>query len=185
MARPSTIETLPPELRTAFDRFLATRKDLTIDDVTAWLNEQLAGSGVQLSVSRSAVGRYRKSFEEVAAHIRESREIASAFARELGAVPEGDMGGVLIEMLRSLVYKVGARKLGDDAVDPVEIARLAKAVKDLAAGTKLGVEAEAKIREQARRELEAEARSKVSTAVGDGRLDAETAEEAMRIMGFV
>lgn len=184
MPRPSSIDTLPPDLRTAFDRFLASRKDLTIDDVTAWLNERLAGSGVLVTVSRSAVGRYRKSFEEVAAHIRESRAIASAFARELGAIPEGDMGSVLIEMLRSLVYKVGARKLGDDAVDPVEIARLAKAVKDLAAGTKLGVEAEAKIREQARKELEEEAKTKVTTAVGDGRLDAETAEQALRVMGF-
>ncbi len=183
MPRPSTIVTLPPELRAAFDRFLASRKDLTIDDVTAWLNEQLAGSGVRVTVSRSAVGRYRKTFEEAAAKIRESREIAAAFAREVGTAPEGNLGAHLVELVRGLAFKIAAHA-DDGTIDPGDLVKLAKAVRDIESGAKLTIETEAKAREQARKELEEEAKRNVRTAVGDGRLDAETAEEAMRIMGF-
>jgi len=183
MPRPSTIDTLPPELRAAFDRFLASRKDLTIDDVTAWLNEQLSGSGVTVTVSRSAVGRYRKTFEEAAAKIRESREIATAFAREMGTVPEGNLGARLVELVRWLAFEIANRSEPGD-MDFTDLAKLAKSVKDVETGAKLSIEAETKIREQARRELEDEARKKVSSAVGDGRLDAETAEQALRVLGF-
>jgi hypothetical protein len=184
MPKPSTIDTLPPELRTAFDRFLASRKDLTIDDVTAWLNEQLADSGVQVSVSRSAVGRYRKTFEEAAAKIRESREIAAAFAREVGAAPDGNLGAQLVELVRGLAFKI-ATNSDAKQMDFADLAKLAKSVKDVEAGAKLSIEAEAKVREQVRKELEEEAKRNVRTAVGDGRMDPEAAEEAMRIMGFV
>lgn len=184
MAKPSTIDTLPPELRAAFDRFLASRKDLTIDDVTAWLNEQLVDSGVQITVSRSAVGRYRKTFEEAAAKIRESREIAAAFAREVGTTPDGNLGAQLVELVRGLAFKIATHS-DPKLMDFGDLAKLAKSVKDVEAGAKLSIEAETKIREQVRKELEEEAKRNVRTAVGDGRLDPEAAEEAMRIMGFV
>jgi hypothetical protein len=183
MPKSSTIDTLPPELRQAFDRFLASRKDLTLDDVTAWLNEQLAGSGVSVTVSRSAVGRYRKTFEEAASKIRESREIASAFARELGTAPEGNLGAQLVELVRGLAFKIASRS-DPGEMDFADLAKLAKSVKDVEAGAKLGIEAEAKIREQARRELEEEAKRRVSSAVSDGRLDADTAEQTLRVLGF-
>ena len=162
---------------------MASRKDLTIDDVTAWLNEQLADSGVQVSVSRSAVGRYRKTFEEAAAKIRESREIAAAFAREVGAAPEGNLGAQLVELVRGMAFKIMAHADPGD-IDASEFAKLAKAIRDVEAGAKLSVETEAKLREQVRKELEEQAKKNVRLAVGDGIMDAETAEEAMRIMGF-
>lgn len=142
----SKIKTLPAPIRKELDRLLAGGAH-TLDQIVAHLQKLGA------PVSRSAVGRYSQEFEEVAAHIRESREIASAFARELGEVPEGDMGRVLIEIVHRLVFKAGVAKLRDgDAIDAIDAARLAKAIKDLAAGSKIGLDTEIKIREQARKE---------------------------------
>lgn len=142
----SKIKALPAPIRKELDRLLAGGAH-TLDQIVAHLQKLGA------PVSRSAVGRYSQEFEEVAAHIRESREIASAFARELGEVPEGDMGRVLIEIVHRLVFKAGVAKLRDgDAIDAIDAARLAKAIKDLAAGSKIGLDTEIKIREQARKE---------------------------------
>jgi len=183
----SRIDALPPELRAEFDRFLASRPDLSITDLTGWVNERLASEGVSLTVSRSAVGRYSQSFEQAASKIRESREIAGAFARELGEAPDGDMGRVLVELMHGIAFKaIMARADGEaEAIDTLDVGRLAKAIKDLAAGTKISVDIEAQIREQARKEMEDEARKKIGAAVDDKRLDPQVAEEALRVMGFV
>ena len=146
MARKSSIKKLPPALRKEIDKLLADGRH-TIDQIVAHL--QSLGA----EVSRSSVGRYSKQFEEVAAKMRESREIASAFARELGEVPEGDTGKVLVELTRNLVFKhvLNSTEMGAD-VAPQDMMRLAKAIKDLSSSSKLGIETEVKIREQARKE---------------------------------
>lgn len=178
MARKSTIKRLPPQLRKELDRLL-TSGQYTLDQVVAHLRTMGA------DVSRSAVGRYSQEFEEVAKHLRESREIAAGFARELGELPEGDMGQVLVELVRSVVFRVAMRQT-DKAEDiaPIELARLAKAVKDLASGAKTSVDMEVKIKEQARREMAEETKATLENAARGGSLDPAAAEEALRLLGF-
>ena len=179
MSRQSTVKKLPAQIRKELDRLLAGGAH-TLDQVVEHLRQLGA------PVSRSAVGRYSQEFEEVAAHIRESREIASAFARELGEVPEGDMGRVLIEIVHRLVFKAGVAKLRDgDAIDAVDAARLAKAIKDLAAGSKIGVDMEIKIREQAAAEAAKEAAGAAEAVGREKGLSADTVEEIKsRILGI-
>ena len=74
MSRHSSIELLPDEDKRELDRQLSEGK-LTLDQLVAALESR----GV--TVSRSALGRYRKGFEETAAKLRESRDVASAFAK--------------------------------------------------------------------------------------------------------
>ncbi len=178
MARKSSIRRLPPPLRKELDRLLADGR-YTLDQVTAHL--QTLGA----AVSRSAVGRYSQEFEEVARHLRESREIAAGFARELGDLPEGDTGHMLVELVRSVVFRVAMKSAGStDEVEPIDLARLAKAIKDLAAGSKISVEMEIKIRERAKREaLEAAAQAAESAAKQAGLDDEQYALIRARILG--
>ena len=175
----SKIKALPPQIRKELDRLLAGGAH-TLDQVVAHLRQLGA------PVSRSAVGRYSQEFEEVAAHIRESREIAGAFARELGEVPEGDMGRVLIEIVHRLVFKASVAKLRDgDAIDAVDAARLAKAIKDLAAGSKIGLDTEIKIREQVAAETARQAAGEAEAVGREKGLSAETVEAIKsRILGI-
>lgn len=174
----SSIKRLPQPLRQELDKLLASGRH-TLDEICQHLRA-LGGE-----VSRSAVGRYSQEFEEAAAKIRESREIAAAFARELGDVPDGDMGRVLVELVHSLTYKVVMARAGDEGdIDPLEIQRLAKAIKDLSSSSKISADMELKIKEAAKQEAQEEMRAKLDDAVqGDG-LDPAVAEEALRVLGF-
>lgn len=163
MPRPSTIKTLPTELRQEFDRFLADRPDLTLDDLTAWLNERLADEGVTVSVSRSAVGRYRQSYEEAVQHMRETREMAAGFARELPNFKNDKVGELLLEALHTLLFKAATAQTEADQVKPMDVMLLCKSIKDLFATSKIGVETEAKIRQEA----EEQARKKIASEVED------------------
>ncbi|MHC1792024.1 DUF3486 family protein [Solidesulfovibrio sp.] len=178
MARQSSVKKLPTPIRKELDRLLADGAH-TLDQVVAHLRQLGA------PVSRSAVGRYSQEFEEVAAHIRESREVAAAFARELGEVPEGDMGRVLVEVVHRLVFKAGVAKLREGAIDAVDAARLAKAIKDLAAGSKISVDMEFKIREQVAAETAKKAAGEAEAVGREKGLSAETVEAIKsRILGI-
>lgn len=165
----SSIKRLPPQLRKELDRLLASGAH-TLDQVVEHLRQLGA------PVSRSAVGRYSQEFEEVAVHIRESREVTAAFARELGEVPEGDMGRVLVEIVHRLVFKAGMHQLREGTIDAADAARLAKAIKDLAAGSKISVDMEVKIKELAREEAKREAVHDVENVAREKGLSRETVE---------
>lgn len=178
MPRKSSIKKLPPELRKEIDKLLADGRH-TIDQIVA--NLQSLGA----EISRSSVGRYSKQFEEVAAKMRESREIAAAFARELGEVPEGDTGQILVEIMRNLVFKLALNaNEKDDDVEIKDVMRLAKAIKDLSRASKTGVEIEAKIREQARKEaLEKAANDAAGAAKQAGLTEAQFGLIRAKILG--
>ena len=137
-------------------------------------------------VSRSAVGRYSQQFEEVAAKMRESREISAAFARELGELPEGDTGLILVEIMRNLVFKLAlsANEKEDDC-DIKDVMRLAKAIKDLSQSSKLSVETEAKIREQARQEMAEEAAAKLNCAEKQRLISSDVATTVKQALGIL
>ncbi len=186
MAGKSSIKRLPPELREEFDRFLASAVHLTIDDICGWLNERLEAHGLEERVSRSAVGRYSQQFERVAAKIRATRELSAVFTKQLGEAAMNDSGRFLVETVRNLVFNISMAKHGEaaDTVDPKDAALLARAMKDLASAAKLSVDVELKIREEAKREAQAEMRRKLDAAVDGARLDPAVAEEALRALGF-
>lgn len=148
----SKIKTLPPEIRQEVDRLLAEGRH-GVREIAAHLK------GLGADVSKSSVGRYAQEFEEVAARMREGREIAAAFSRELGAIPEGDMGRVLVEMVHHLAFKVLMAESQGDAptIDSKELMQLARAIKDAGAVTKTSVELELKLRKEVAVKAEAAA----------------------------
>jgi hypothetical protein len=171
------VKRLPPEILEAIHKLLDGGQ--TLDAIL----EHLAGLGA--TVSRSALGRYSQDYQHIAAKLREAREISTAFAAQLSDMPN-DMGRVVTELLQSLVFKVLLNEAEGEKPDlkAGELMFLAKAIKDMASANKTSADMEMKIREVARKEIEAEARKKLDAAVGGGKLDKEAAEEALRILGF-
>jgi len=174
MSRPSTIELLPPEEKAELDKLLASGR-MTLDSLLDHLTVQ------GLSVSRSALGRYRKSFDEVAVKLRESREVAAAFAKELGAVPDDDMGQLLTELVHTLTFKVAS---ADAKFKPMDVMLLAKALKDLSSSKQTSTKLAMQIRAEEKKRLKEEVIDKLKNAEGQGGLSKETAAEARRILGF-
>jgi len=181
MARKSTVKTLPAQIRAEVDRLLGDGR-FTLDDVVTHLRKLGA------DVSRSALGRYSKEFEEVAARMRESREVATAFARELGEIPNNDMGRILVEMLHGLVFRVLKQRTKEDQdapVKPMDLMLLAKAIKESVGSTKISAELEMKIRDRVAAETAQKAAGVAEDVAREKGLSAETVEAIKaRILGI-
>jgi hypothetical protein len=165
MAGKSSITKLDPRVKEAVDNAIRDGK-LTIDDIVAIIVE-LGGDA-----SRSAVGRYKKRAESMMGRYREAQEIAKVWVGKLQTDPEGDVGRLLSEMLRTTAFST----LGDmDSASPQDLMFLGKALKDLASAEKLTAERILAVRREAAKDAAAVA---VKEAKGAGLSD--EAAEAIR-----
>lgn len=154
MDRLSSIDALPDELRAAIQRAIAERR-LTVDGLVELVNE--AGH----SVSRSAMGRYRKTAAQRLATLRETQEIAGEWMAQVKAQPDGDVGQLLAEMLKLLAYQTQMdMQLDEKAIDPLQLTRLSQMIRNLATADVTRT----KLREEANKAARAEA-ADISTAV--------------------
>ena len=152
MSQPSSIEQIPEALRTALQKWLRN-PSITQKQATERLNELLAGHGLEITISRSAVNRYARRMDKAGAKIRESREIAKMWIAELGAQPQGQVGHLLNELVRTIAFDA-AVKLGesDNPVPPKALRELATAIQRLEQATTMSVKREEVIREQVKRQ---------------------------------
>ncbi|HLT43786.1 MAG TPA: phage protein Gp27 family protein, partial [Luteimonas sp.] len=90
--------------------------------------------------------------------------------------PEGDVGRLLSEMLRTVAWQTIGSMGETDAVAPNEIMLLARAIKDLAAADKVAMERELKIRQEVARQA-ADAATKIAKRGG---LSADAVQEIRR-----
>jgi len=163
MGRKSAIKQLDPAIREAADSAIREGR-ATIEEITALINSM----GGQ--VSKSAVGRYKQQAEAQMARYREAQEVAKVWIGKLQADPEGDVGRLLAEMLRTTAFQT----LGDiEAGSPQDVMFLAKALKDLASADKLTADRILLVRREAAKDA-AEKVSSVGKAKG---LSAETVAE--------
>lgn len=155
MARKSAITRMDPRIRAAVDAAIRDGR-ATIADIVSLVNE-LGGQ-----VSKSSVGRYRKSVEATMVHYQQAQALAKTWAEQL---PEnGDVAQLTRQILSVLAFRA-AGDLGDgETVNGQEVSFLARAMKDIAAATKTDVEARQKIREA----VAAEAAEKATTAAKAG-----------------
>jgi hypothetical protein len=176
VSRHSSIELLPADVRGELDRKLAAGQ-LTLDQLLDDLQDQ----GV--SISRSALGRYRKTFEDTAAKLRESREVAQAFAKELGTVPNDEMGQMLIELVHTMAFRMMSQPEAEK-FKTSDLMKLAITLKSLSAAQVDSTKLAMKIRETERQKLNDEINKKLTEAKDLGDITAEAAMEAKRILGF-
>ncbi|MCL1939550.1 MAG: DUF3486 family protein [Desulfovibrionaceae bacterium] len=164
MTRKSSIRTkLPPEILRELDKKLM-QGALTLDALLAFIRGR-----VNDPPSRSALGRYAASFNETARAMRENREYARQLAQELGPESlEGDQGRLLVEILRGLVFTAMQKRATDpDATfDAAEVAKIARSLKDLSHAMHLEQDFAKRIKDETRKEVEAEMRSRVEALGG-------------------
>ena len=106
MARPSTIDRLPAEIREAIGRLRDHGK--TLDEILDHLR------AMEVEVSRSALGRHVQAMEKVGERLRRSRAVSEALVRQLGDAPESKTARLNIEMMHSFVFDFLASAEEDD-----------------------------------------------------------------------
>jgi hypothetical protein len=148
MPRPSKIDRLPPEVKTAIAQL--RERGHTIDEILAHLGKLAPAA----QISRSGLGRHVQELEKVAEKIRASREISEALVKQFGDAPENKTARLNIELMHSAVLKLAAQD-GDVTFDPKEVLFLSDALAKLAAAQKLDTDNTLRIRKEVMKQAEA------------------------------
>lgn len=182
MARqPSSIDLLPDDIREKLRELLRDPRCTQLE-ATRKINEILEADGHPERVTKSSVNRYALKMEEAGAKLRQSREIAEMWIGRLGAAPQGQVGNLVNEILRTLSFDV-TLFLQKGEVDMESAPAVVDMLKGLALtmqrleqAANLNVKREAEIRNQA---LE-EAAEKAGDVAKQAGVSAETIQRIRR-----
>lgn len=171
MARASTIEQLPADILEQLQELLRDPR-VTQLEATAQINAVLEQQGHD-TVSKSAVNRYSVKMEEVGAKLQQSREMAKMWIGKLGAAPQGQVGKLVNEIIRTMAFDTAMHMSeGDEPVPPKLLSQLALAVQRLESAANMNEEREKQIRkEMALEAAEAAAESMAGQGLSQSAID--------------
>lgn len=166
----SSIDRLPDDIREQLQELLRDPR-VTQLQATEKINAILEAEGHDDRISKSAVNRYDLQMREFGQKLQQSREVAEMWIAKLGAAPQGKVGNLVNEILRTLSFDLSL-KTSDMELDAENMPAVAGMLKDLALTTmrlekaaNLNVEREKEIRTQA---LEEAAKVAEDTAIQRG-----------------
>ena len=163
--QPSSIKLLPESARRQLQEMLDDPR-VTQKAATERINEVLAemraaGDPDALDpacpekVSQSSVNRYDLQMRQVGEKLRQSREVADRWINKLGAAPQGKIGNLVNEILRTLSFDISlhlqSKTLDADSAPAVVgmLKELALTAMRLEKAANLNVEREKEIKRQA------------------------------------
>jgi transcriptional antiterminator Rof (Rho-off) len=116
----------------------------TVDEIHTYLLEMGA------NISRSAVGRYRKSAEDMAQEIRQTRMLADTVVRSLENAPEEKTTRLNIELLEGAILTL--QQTSGDKLDAKAAVLLSRATKNLVQAKGLDAALTLRLREEGRKQ---------------------------------
>lgn len=175
MGRKSTIEQMPADI---LEQLQALLRDPRVSqfEATAEINQILAANGEQ-TVSKSAVNRYSQKLDKVGKRLQDSREMAKVWIGKLGAAPQGEVGKLLNEIIRTLAFETTMNMAEDEEpVSPKMLAQLALAVQRLEDSATKNLKRDEEIKKQARAQAAEEAAEQAGQAAKEAGLTVEAAK---------
>lgn len=173
MGRKSSIDQRSEDFRKhVFQRLRENR--LTLDALRAELEEEFPD---EPTPSRSALGRFAQSVDDIVAHEREMAVCAEALVSELGEDFDAKSGALLAQAVTTLTSKYAMRQIRDNTEmeigDVLDLARAAKAAQE---ARSLNLKERREVERMARERLLAEQKEKLADMekTGGRRFDAET-----------
>lgn len=128
MPRKSSIETLPPDILEQLQALLRDPRCTQLD-VVARINTLLAEKGHEDRVSKSSLNRYSMRMDRVGEKLQQSRAMAEMWIAKLGAQPQGQVGHLINEILRTLAFDMSLQL--QDITDPDAMPGVVEMLKDL------------------------------------------------------
>lgn len=129
----SKIALLPGEIKAKLDELLRDGK-LMQKDILLVVNKLIdeAGLSDDKKLSAAGVNRYSTQMFEAFSRIQQSRAVAEQWVVQLGDKPLGDVGKMLIEMVRTLVFETTMNaSSSDEPMEPKMIKELSLAINNL------------------------------------------------------
>lgn len=134
MGRKSRIDLIPPQARAELQAWL-TNPAISQAEATEALHDlldTLDWAGPRPSVS--AVNRYAQRFSETMRKRREANEVAQMWVQEVGRVPQGQLGQLIIQMIQGIAFDSMVRldQIELNEEDPKAIPAQVRMLRDLA-----------------------------------------------------
>ena len=180
MGRKSSIDKLEPTVRSHIERRLRENQ-LTLDELIADLHEHFPGKE---KPSRSAIGRYRNSFDEMTRRMREQQAMASLLVEELGENPDERAGALMVQSITTLTTHAAFAAQNDEEVDIDSVRKLARAAKDVLQARKVSREERHAIQKEAREALLEEQRAKLEAMPFKGGVTEDTKQAIREALGI-
>jgi hypothetical protein len=170
---PNKIDQLPPEILDVARGLL--RDGRTVDEITSKLQELGA------EVSRSGVGRWKKSAAKSMRSLQRAQAFGSEWAKSLKEDPEGKVGRLLVEMGKTAVLDtlLAAQEGEEDGEEtqPLDVKSLfflSSAVKNFESAGNMNVARELKIRDEVIAKERAAAVKAVEQVATEGGMSGDT-----------
>jgi len=160
----SSIDRLPDDIREQLQELLRDPR-VTQLQATEKINAVLEADGHEDRISKSAVNRYDLQMRAVGQRLQQSREVAEMWIAKLGAAPQGKIGNLVNEILRSLSFDLSLTA-ADMELDAENMPAVAGMLKDLALTT-MRLEKAANLNVEREREIRQEALAKAAENVKD------------------
>lgn len=155
MGRKSSIHKLSNDQRTYIERLL--REDrYTLDDMLVKIKTKFGDAP-----SRSALGRYSQSFDEMASRMKEIQAASRVLVAELGEDVDDKLGGLLVQAVTTVATHAAMNASSQDEVDIKEIGQLARAARDVMSARKMSVDEREELKRIAQEELLTEQKAKL------------------------
>jgi len=177
MGQLSSINRLPDDIRDQLQALLRDQRCSQLE-ITARINALLEEQGSDDRISKSAVNRYALSMREAGAKLAQSREVAKMWIGSLGAAPQGQVGHLVNEILRTLAFDISLKLQDMDLTEETmpevvsQLRHLSLVAMRLEKAASENVKRESEIRKQAL----AEAADEATTAGKRAGLSDEAAE---------
>lgn len=149
MGRKSSIDRLPAEVRSHIERRLRENR-LTLDELIADLQQHFPAAE---KPSRSAIGRYKVSFDQMVRRLREQEAMSRLLVEELGENPDERAGALMVQSVTTLVNHATFAAQNEEDVDIEDVRKLARAAKDVLQARKASLEERRSIEKEARERL--------------------------------
>lgn len=149
MGRKSSIKRLDPKQRQFLEKLL--REDrLTLSEIIDAVRRKFP---TEAPPSRSAVHRYKLSFEEMTGRMREIEAASKVLVAELGEDVDEKSGALLAQAVTTLATDAALRAHGNEKVSIEEVGKIARAARAAAQTSR--------VTRQEREAIEARARERV------------------------
>lgn len=172
-----TITQIPAGLREELDQELINRNFSDYTELTTWINERLAGEGLELTLSRASVHRYGQRFEERV----EMLELATRQAERLKALFTDDHANLseqALQLAQGLAFNLMIES--GEKLTPKELSMMTRSLAEASRGFVNVKNYQAEVKDRA----EAAARAVAAQARSGGLSEATIAQIEQQILGI-
>lgn len=158
MGMKSKIKRQPPQVQESIGAW--HQEGRTLDEILDALE-----AAYSVEISRSALHRHIKGLDKVLERMSRSRQIAEAAVRQFGQEPESKVARANIQIMHAAIQEILAKEDEDGeegaVAKPMDAMLLAKALEHLTKASRHDAEHILKLRQEIRKEVEAEMRVRV------------------------